>query len=41
VLRDRDSRKLSISKYRTGIDALLARDETGDLDKARALFGDS
>lgn len=31
-------RQMSISKYRTGIDALLERDDTGELDDVRELF---
>jgi hypothetical protein len=32
------AQEVSISKYRTGIDALVRRDETGELAPARALF---
>jgi hypothetical protein len=32
------AREVSISKYRTGIDALVRRDETGEVEEARALF---
>jgi hypothetical protein len=30
--------RLSLSKYRTGVDALLRRDESGEVDQARSLF---
>jgi hypothetical protein len=38
VLAELGAPSISISKYRTGIDALLRRDETGDLAEARELF---
>jgi hypothetical protein len=38
ALADLDAREVSISKYRTGVDALLERDETGGIEEARALF---
>ena len=38
VLAELGATSLSLSKYRTGIDALLRRDETGEVEEARALF---
>ena len=38
ALRELGARDVSLSKYRTGIDALVRRDETGDLDGIRELF---
>ena len=38
VLAERGATPISLSKYRTGIDALLRRDETGEVEEARALF---
>jgi hypothetical protein len=38
VLRELRAERVSLSKYRTGIDALLRRDESGEIDQARALF---
>ena len=33
-----EAERLSLSKYRTGVDALLRRDESGEVDQARSLF---
>jgi hypothetical protein len=38
VLREFGAERLSLSKYRTGVDALLRRDESGEVDQARSLF---
>jgi VTC domain len=38
ALRELDARVVSLSKYRTGIDALVRRDATGELDGIRELF---
>ena len=38
VLRELGAERLSLSKYRTGVDALLRRDDSGEADQARALF---
>ena len=38
VLADLGAERISLSKYRTGIDALLRRDDSGELAAARALF---
>ena len=38
VLRELGAERLSLSKYRTGVDALLRRDESGEVDQARSLF---
>jgi hypothetical protein len=38
VLAELGARRVSLSKYRTGIDALLRRDETGEVEEARELF---
>ena len=38
ALRELDAREVSLSKFRTGIDALVRRDTTGDLDGIRELF---
>jgi hypothetical protein len=38
VLRELGAHEVSLSKYRTGIDALLRRDATGELDGIRELF---
>jgi hypothetical protein len=38
ALAELGAQEVSISKYRTGIDALVRRDETGELGAARALF---
>lgn len=38
ALAELGARPVSVSKYRTGVDALLRRDESGDLAEARALF---
>jgi hypothetical protein len=38
VLADLGQQSLALSKYRTGIDLLVERDETGDLDAIRPLF---
>ena len=39
VLAGLSAEAASLSKYRAGIDALLRRDESGDLDRTRELFG--
>jgi hypothetical protein len=38
ALRALEARRVALSKYRTGIDAHLRRDTTGDLDGIRELF---
>jgi hypothetical protein len=38
ALRKLGAREVSLSKYRTGIDALVRRDATGELDGIRQLF---
>ena len=38
ALAELGARSVSLSKYRTGIDALVRRDESGDLAEARRLF---
>lgn len=38
ALRDLGTREVSLSKYRTGSDALVRRDATGELDGIRELF---
>jgi hypothetical protein len=38
ALAEVGAHSVSLSKYRTGIDALLRRDETGELAEARRLF---
>jgi len=38
ALAEVGARPIGLSKYRTGIDALVRRDETGELDEARRLF---
>jgi hypothetical protein len=38
ALAELGARPLSLSKYRTGIDALVERDTSGELDEARELF---
>ena len=38
ALAELGARRVSLSKYRTGIDALLRRDETGEVQEARELF---
>ena len=38
ALRELGAREVSLSKYRTGIDALVRRDATGELDGIRELF---
>jgi len=38
LLRRLGAREVSLSKYRTGIDALVCRDATGQLDGVRELF---
>ncbi|HYH88094.1 MAG TPA: polyphosphate polymerase domain-containing protein [Solirubrobacteraceae bacterium] len=38
VLAELGATPVSLSKYRTGIDALLRRDETGEVEEARGLF---
>jgi hypothetical protein len=37
-LRELGAHEVSLSKYRTGIDALVRRDATGELDGIRELF---
>ncbi len=39
VLAALEAEVASLSKYRAGVDALLQRDESGELDPARRLFG--
>jgi hypothetical protein len=39
VLGELGATPLSLSKYRTGVHALLRRDETGEVDEALELFG--
>ena len=38
ALRELGAREVSLSKYRTGIDAIVRRDATGELDDIRELF---
>jgi hypothetical protein len=38
LLREFGAERISLSKYRTGVDALLRRDESGEVDQARSLF---